>query len=202
MQMTGEHRIPASREQVWKYLNDPEILRRSIPGCESVERVSDTEMTAKVVLQVGPVKAKFNGKVTLADLDPPNGYTIVGEGQGGVAGFGKGKATIRLESADATTTVLRYTAEATVGGKIAQIGARLIDATAQKLAAEFFDRFVAAVAVPAGEPAAPGVEAAAHATPTGATPANAMSAGRLAPMIWIPALIAVIAILWWWLARG
>ena len=105
MQMTGEHQIPAARETVWRALNDPEILRQSIPGCESLEKLSDTELTAKVAIAVGPVKARFTGKVTLSDLDPPNGYTITGEGQGGVAGFGKGKATVKLEDARAGGTI-------------------------------------------------------------------------------------------------
>ncbi|MBI3710272.1 MAG: carbon monoxide dehydrogenase subunit G [Proteobacteria bacterium] len=148
MDMTGEYRIAAPREVVWRGLNDPAMLQRCIPGCETVEKISDNELTARVVLQVGPVRAKFNGKVTLSDLDPPNGYRITGEGQGGVAGFGKGGATVTLAQ-DGADTVLRYTAQATVGGKLAQIGARLIDATAKKLADEFFSSFAEAVAAPA-----------------------------------------------------
>src|SRR5579863_10360948 len=132
MEMTGERRIPASRQRVWERLNDPETLKRCIPGCETIEKISDTEFTAKVVAKVGPVKASFSGKVTLSDLDPPSGYTITGEGTGGVAGFAKGGAT-----------VLRYGASGQVGGKLAQIGSRLIDATARKMADEFFSRFVA-----------------------------------------------------------
>ena len=154
MEMHGEFRIPASRERVWQGLNDPEILKNSIPGCQSVERVSDTEFTAKVVAKVGPVKANFSGKVTLSDLDPPNGYTISGEGTGGVAGFAKGSAKVELAE-DAGETVLRYGMQGQVGGKLAQIGSRLIDATSRKMADDFFHRFVAlmspgeAVAAPA-----------------------------------------------------
>ena len=140
MDMSGSQRIETSREKVWEGLNDPEVLKACIPGCETIERLSPTEMTAKVVLKIGPVKASFAGKVTLSELDPPNGYTITGEGQGGVAGFAKGGAVVRLE-ADGEATILHYDAKADVGGKIAQMGARLIDGTAKKLAGEFFEKF-------------------------------------------------------------
>lgn len=153
MDMSGSHRIEASREAVWAALNDPDILRQCIPGCEEVVRQSDTEMTAKVVAKVGPVSAKFAGKVTLSDLDPPNGYTITGEGSGGAAGFGKGGATVAL-SDDGGATLLTYTAKAQVGGKLAQIGSRLVDATARKMAEEFFARFTQIVG-PAPAEAAP-----------------------------------------------
>src|SRR6266568_786568 len=141
MEMTGERRIPAPRQTVWERLNDPETLKACIPGCESIEKVSDTEFTAKVTAKVGPVKATFNGKVTLTDLNPPAGYTITGEGTGGVAGFAKGSATVALEE-DGAETVLRYGVQAQVGGKLAQIGSRLIDATARKMSDEFFKNFV------------------------------------------------------------
>jgi carbon monoxide dehydrogenase subunit G len=144
MDMTGEERIGASREAVWAALNDPEILKQCIPGCESLDKVSDTEMTAKVKLQVGPVSARFSGKVTLSDVDPPNGYRIAGEGSGGAAGYAKGSAVVRLAE-DGTGTILRYEAKADVGGKLAQVGGRLIDATARKLAGEFFSKFGAVV---------------------------------------------------------
>jgi uncharacterized protein len=142
MEMHGEFRIPAARDRVWAGLNDPEILKNSIPGCQSIEKLSDTEFAAKVVAKVGPVKANFAGKVTLSDLDPPSGYTITGEGTGGVAGFAKGSAKVEL-SEESTETVLRYGVQAQVGGKLAQIGSRLIDATARKMADDFFRRFVA-----------------------------------------------------------
>jgi carbon monoxide dehydrogenase subunit G len=141
MEMHGEFRIPAPRQQVWEKLNDPEILKACIPGCEAVDKISDTEMTAKVVARVGPVKASFSGKVTLTDLDPPAGYTITGEGTGGVAGFAKGSAKVSLDDVGAET-VLRYGVQAQVGGKLAQIGSRLIDATARKYADDFFSRFL------------------------------------------------------------
>ena len=140
MDMTGEFRIPAPREVVWKALNDPDILKQSIAGCEELTKISDTEFVARVVAKVGPVKASFNGKVTLSDIDPPNGYKIIGEGQGGAAGFAKGGADVRL-AADGAGTLLSYTVNAAIGGKLAQIGARLIDGTARKFAADFFARF-------------------------------------------------------------
>ena len=144
MEMTGEFRIPAPRQRVWEGLNDPEILKSVIPGCQALEKVSDTEFAGKVVAAVGPVKATFGGKVILSDLDPPQSYTISGEGSGGVAGFAKGSATVALEEEEGET-VLRYGAQGQVGGKLAQIGSRLIDATARKMADDFFSRFVAAV---------------------------------------------------------
>ncbi|MGE0259590.1 MAG: carbon monoxide dehydrogenase subunit G [Alphaproteobacteria bacterium] len=144
MEMQGERRIPAPRQLVWERLNDPETLKECIPGCESVDKVSDTEFTANVRAKVGPVSARFAGKVTLTDLDPPAGYTITGEGTGGVAGFAKGSAKVALEE-DGDETIMRYGVQAQVGGKLAQIGSRLVDGTARKLADQFFDRFAAAV---------------------------------------------------------
>jgi len=140
MEMSGEYRIPAPRETVWLALNDPVILRECIPGCQALEMTSETTMTAKVQAKVGPVKANFTGDVTLSNIDPPRGYTISGEGKGGVAGFAKGGADVALEEAG-DDTLLRYTAKAQVGGKLAQIGARLIDATAKQIADEFFNNF-------------------------------------------------------------
>jgi hypothetical protein len=141
MEMHGELRIPAPRSEVWAKLNDPDTLKNCIPGCETVEKISDTEFTARVVARVGPVKANFSGKVTLTDLIPPESYTITGEGSGGVAGFAKGSAKVSLDDAGAET-VLRYGVQAQVGGKLAQIGSRLIDATSRKMTDDFFKRFV------------------------------------------------------------
>lgn len=149
MEMHGERRISASRAEVWAKLNDAETLKNCIPGCQELEKTSDTEFTAKVRAKVGPVSANFSGKVALADLDPPHGYTISGEGQGGVAGFAKGGAKVSLEE-DGGETILRYGVKAQVGGKLAQIGSRLIDATARKMADDFFNKFVAAVHPDAG----------------------------------------------------
>jgi uncharacterized protein len=158
MQMNDIQRVPASRDKVWAALNDPDILRRCIPGCESLAMTSPTEMTATVVVRVGPVKASFAGKVTLSDLDPPNGYRIAGEGSGGVAGFAKGGATVKLEAEAPDTTNLQYAVDAQIGGKLAQLGGRLIDSTAKKLAAEFFQNLAAALTppeTPAAEAPAP-----------------------------------------------
>ncbi len=155
--MSGEYRISAPQDQVWKALNDPDILQRAIPGCRSVGKVSDTEMTATVVAKFGPVKALFSGRVTLSDLNPPHGYTITGEGEGGAAGFGKGSAKVTLTE-EAGETVLRYDAEVQVGGKLAQIGQRLVGSAAKKTADDFFAEFAAAViaeAPPAEAPTAP-----------------------------------------------
>ena len=144
MEMTGERLISASRDTVWAGLNDPEILRRSIEGCETLDKLSDTELTAKVVAKLGPVKAKFGGKVTLSDLDPPNGYTLTGEGAGAGAGFAKGVAKVKLTEENGGTR-LTYEVNADVGGKIAQIGSRLIEGSAKKMAGDFFNRFSAEV---------------------------------------------------------
>lgn len=140
MDMTGQQRIPASREVVWKALNDPAVLQACIPGCQELVKSSDTEMAATALIKVGPVTAKFQGAVTLSDLDPPNGYRIAGEGQGGVAGFAKGSAIVRLEQ-DGDDTILHYEVSAQVGGKLSQLGGRLIDATAKQMSGLFFKRF-------------------------------------------------------------
>lgn len=140
MDMTGQQRIPASREVVWKALNDPAVLQACIPGCQELVKSSDTQMAATALIKVGPVTAKFQGAVTLSDLDPPNGYRIAGEGQGGVAGFAKGSAVVRLEQ-DGDDTILHYEVSAQVGGKLSQLGGRLIDATAKQMSGLFFKRF-------------------------------------------------------------
>jgi carbon monoxide dehydrogenase subunit G len=154
MDMSGSERIEAPVETVWQALNDPEILRQAIPGCESLEKTSDTNMTAKVVLKIGPIKAKFEGAVELQNLNPPHSYTIAGEGKGGLAGFAKGGADVSLAADGADATILTYTVKAEVGGKIAQLGSRLIDSTSKKLAGEFFSKFGEIVAGGAGEDAA------------------------------------------------
>jgi carbon monoxide dehydrogenase subunit G len=164
MDMTGERRIPAPRGKVWDALNDPAILKASIPGCDSLEKTSDHEMKATASVKIGPISARFAGRVELSDIDPPNGYTISGEGQGGVAGFAKGGAKVALAD-NGPDTLLTYNVNAQVGGKIAQLGARLIDASAKQMADAFFDRFTALLTpAPAPEPAAAMTE-----TPTAAT---------------------------------
>ena len=205
MDMTGEFRIPASREAVWKALNDPEVLKRSIAGCEELEKTTDTEFTAKVTAKVGPVKARFAGKVTLSDLDPPNGYTITGEGQGGAAGFAKGGAKVRLEP-DGDGTLLKYTVNAAIGGKLAQIGARLIDGAAHKMAQEFFASFAANVAGPApvAAAAAAGPMEEPPAPPSAATVKAAKPSEGIRPWIWVGGLIiiAIILLLYFGLQPG
>ncbi len=184
MQMSGEYRIEAPREAVWAALNDPEVLKQAIPGCEEIEKVSDTELAAKVKVKVGPVSANFSGAVTLSDLDPPKGYTISGQGKGGPAGFAKGGARVRLEE-DGAATILFYDVEAQVGGKLAQIGSRLIDATAKKMANDFFARFAEAVGGPAPE------EAAEMPVPAeGAAPA-----GAVRPLFWALGVVAIVLVL-------
>lgn len=149
MQMTESQRIHAPKAKVWAALNDPDVLRRCIPGCQELEMTSPTEMTATIVIKIGPVKAKFGGKVTLMDINQPSSYRIVGEGSGGVAGFAKGGADVRLEEETPDVTILHYEAKAQIGGKLAQLGSRLIDSTARKLAASFFENLAGAIAPPA-----------------------------------------------------
>ena len=144
MTMTGEVQLPAAREVVWQKLNDAEVLKACIPGCEELNKTSDTEFQAIAVAEIGPVKAKFKGKVHLTDLDPPNGYRISGEGDGGVAGFAKGGATVALSDKDGGT-LLTYNVEAQIGGKLAQLGQRLVNGAAKKLADDFFRNFAASV---------------------------------------------------------
>ena len=144
MTMNGEVQLAAPREAVWAKLNDPEVLKACIPGCEELEKTDDTDFAAVANMKIGPVKASFKGKVKLIDLDPPNGYRISGEGEGGVAGFAKGGADVALAEKDGGT-LLSYTVEAQIGGKLAQLGQRLINGAAKKLADEFFTNFAKAV---------------------------------------------------------
>jgi hypothetical protein len=145
MTMNGEVQLSATRDKVWTMLNDPEVLKVCIPGCEMLDKNSDTEFQAIATVKVGPVKARWKGKVKLTDLDPPNGYRIVGEGEGGVAGFAKGNAKVSLADKDGGT-LLSYDVEAQIGGKLAQLGQRLINSAAKKTADDFFVKFAAAVA--------------------------------------------------------
>jgi carbon monoxide dehydrogenase subunit G len=194
MQITGSFVVPAPRQRVWEALNDPEILRQSIPGCEELNRVGDNEFEGKIVAKVGPVKATFTGKVTLSDLDPPNGYTISGEGKGGVAGFAKGGAKVVLAD-DAGGTKLDYTADASVGGKLAQIGGRLIEAAANQTASEFFTKFSEVV----------GAGSAGVGVPSDVTPAEPIAADATAAMgasVGKAAAAASPSRLWIWVVAG
>ena len=187
MDMTGEYRIAAPRERVWAALNDPAILKQCIPGCQELEKTGESGFKAKVVAKVGPVSANFTGNVTLSDLDPPKSYKISGEGSGGAAGFARGGAEVSLE-ADGPVTLLRYKVQANVGGKLAQIGSRLIDGSAKKLSEEFFGNFARLVGEAEALAEAP-AEAAAHAAPA---PAKART---LSPAIWIGAVVVAIIVL-------
>jgi uncharacterized protein len=138
--MTGEVDLPAPQQVVWEKLNDPEVLKACIPGCQSLERVGENELQAVAKMKIGPVSATFRGKVQLSDLNPPHGYTISGEGQGGIAGFAKGGARVAL-APNGDGTRMSYTVEAQVGGKIAQLGSRLIDGVAKRMADQFFESF-------------------------------------------------------------
>jgi uncharacterized protein len=183
--MTGDVTLPADRPKVWALLNDPEVLKACIPGCESLEKTGDNGFAAVVKTKIGPVSTTFRGKVELSDLTPLVGYTIKGEGEGGVAGFAKGGAKVSLAAAPGGT-VLHYDVEANVGGKIAQLGARLIDGVAKNMADKFFANFAAiASAAPAGaaEPAAPSIAAAAPAVtpPAGARASAPAALARPAP---------------------
>ncbi|MFN0043210.1 MAG: SRPBCC family protein [Alphaproteobacteria bacterium] len=194
MDMTGEFRLDAPPEVVWRALNDPEVLKQCIPGCETLTKNSDTEFVAEVRAKVGPVSARFTGKVSLTDLDPPNGYRISGEGQGGVAGFAKGGAEVKLVP-DGAGTLLSYSANGQVGGKLAQIGSRLIDATARKMADDFFTRFADAVKG-AATGATDGAGKAESGTPAPDQPLAAAAKRKgLSPLVWIAAVIAGIVII-------
>ncbi|HEY6820551.1 MAG TPA: carbon monoxide dehydrogenase subunit G [Burkholderiales bacterium] len=154
MEMTGEQLIPASQQQTWEALNDPNMLKDCVPGCESIDPIGENQYQVLMVARVGPVSAKFKGKLTLSDIKPPNSYAIAFEGQGGPAGFAKGGANVRLTSEKAGETKLAYDVKASVGGKLAQIGSRLVDAAAKKVADDFFKNFNSKVgalhAAPAG----------------------------------------------------
>ncbi|MBM3490388.1 MAG: carbon monoxide dehydrogenase subunit G [Alphaproteobacteria bacterium] len=211
MDLTGEYRIPADKERVWQALNDPDVLKACIPGCQSLERVSDNELKATVGLRIGPVSASFTGQVTLADLNPPDSYTLRGEGKGGAAGFGRGEAKVELSSEN-DETVLRYVANAHVGGKLAQIGSRLVDGAARKLADEFFAKFrdeVTKRAPPPAAAAAPAEERRPAAQP--GPPPSADAAPPVAPLApargvptwaWVIGLILVALILLLVFSRG
>jgi hypothetical protein len=207
MEMTGEFRIAAPRQRVWEGLNDPEILKQCIPGCQTLEKVSDTEFNGRVVASVGPVRATFGGKVTLSELDPPQSYTISGEGSGGVAGFAKGGANVNLAE-EGAATLLTYTVQAQVGGKLAQVGSRLIDGVARKMANDFFGQFAAVMASEKPAPTtaetangeAPPMAPVAEPDPIAAeaplpTPLPRPAGVRLPPAVWVTGLAVIIILL-------
>jgi len=194
MHMAGEQRVAAPRSRVWEALNDPEVLRQCIPGCQSLERDGDNRLNAVAEVKIGPIGARFKGAVTLSDLDAPNGYTITGQGSGGVAGSARGSAKVRL-SDDGAGTLVSYDVDAEVGGRMAQLGGPIIDATAKQMAGKFFSKFgevvggegvAAPVSAPAAAPVAAGVPAPA------ATPASAVVAGGFPWSLVVAVVVAVL----------
>ena len=193
MDFTGRYVIPAPADAVWAALNDPEILKHCIPGCEELTKSTPTDFIAVATLKIGPVKAKFRGKVALTDRDPPHRCRLTGEGQGGVAGFAKGEAEVVLTEAD-DGTVLSYAAKATVGGKLAQIGQRLIDGAAKQIADDFFGRFSQALSPPAPL-LEPDPEVEPHAAPAVKSARIRPPRDGLAPEIWVVGLVGIVVIL-------
>lgn len=193
MELQGERLIPASVETTWAALNDPTILKACIAGCESLERTGDDAFTALVALKVGPVSARFKGNLQMSNVNPPNGYTINFDGQGGVAGFGKGSADVSL-AAEGAQTRLKYDARATVGGKMAQVGARLIDAAAGKITEDFFKAFEAQVQA---------ANAPAQAAPQPTTPLAPDSAagGKASTVWWLIGAVVLLAAIYWMMKK-
>ena len=196
MELSNTRIVPAPRERVWIALNDPDTLKACLPGCEVLERTADNEYRVVMAARVGPVSARFNGRMTLRDIDPPNGYTLQFDGQGGAAGFARGDARVTLAAEGEQSTALSYTAKAQVGGKLAQIGSRLVDGAAAKMTDDFFARFVERLApkepeeVPAG--ATPETETAIG-TAGASTPLLTPPGGS--PWIRYAALVAIIVVL-------
>jgi carbon monoxide dehydrogenase subunit G len=209
MDITGEYRIPAPRSAVWAALNDPEMLKACIPGCEEMEKKSDTRFTVKVTTRIGAVNARFSGNVELSDIDAPNAYTISGHGQGGVAGFAKGGARVTLADVSAGGTLLRYQAKAELGGKLAAVGSRMLQGVAKNMADKFFGAFVARLGGVPAEPAAAAVAAALGAQATAPSAASyageaarpaaarALDSGTLRDLVWFVLGVAVGAVVTW-----
>ena len=189
MDLIGEYEIPANRNQVWEALNNPEILKQCIDGCQELSKESETQFVAKVTAKVGPVKAKFTGKVSLSDLDPPNGYKISGEGQGGVAGFAKGGATVTLTE-QGEGTLLKYEANAEVGGKLASVGSRLVEGVAKKQADDFFRKFSEIVGGEQG-----GDEQKLDLEPLENDKQNQLSSKGLPPIVWGAGIAVIVGLL-------
>ena len=190
MKMSGEQLIAAPRARVWDALNDPEVLKQCIPGCQSLEKEADDRLKATVAIKIGPIGAKFNGAVTLSELDPPNSYVISGEGQGGTAGFARGSASVKLAE-EGNATRLTYDVDAEVGGRLAQVGGPIVDATAKQLAGTFFKKFGAivtaseqtAAAAESAPAAAPAAASAVATQPTAASVGAAATAPALTPAL-------------------
>ncbi len=194
MDMTSEQRVPVPQTEVWQALNDPRVLAACIPGCEAVDKVSDTEFNMVMTAKVGPVKARFNGKVSLADLDPPKSYTLSFEGQGGTAGFGKGQARVTLIP-DGAGTRIAYTVKAVVGGKLAQVGSRLIDGVAQKIAADFFANLSSRLG-------GTGNDAGVREIGNSVVPKTVQAAGKNANLLfWIGGIILILSVIAYFFAR-
>jgi carbon monoxide dehydrogenase subunit G len=198
MELSNTRIVPAPPEAVFRALNDPEVLKACVPGCESLERVGDDAFQAQMTARIGPVSAKFSGRMTLADVDPPHGYTLRFEGQGGAAGFARGEARVRLEPAEGGQTSLRYDVDAQVGGKLAQIGSRLVDGAAAKLADDFFARFTARFAAPANEDALASAPSRADAS-ADPLPRRLAEKGAWTRFVAIAALVVILA---WLYFRG
>jgi carbon monoxide dehydrogenase subunit G len=204
MDFTGRYVIAGPPQRVWEGINDPDVLKACIPGCEQLDKISPTAFVATAKIKVGPVSATFKGKVTLSDMEPPRRCVLTGEGQGGVAGFAKGNAEVIL-APEGDSTVLTYNANASVGGKLAQIGQRLIDGAARQIADDFFKRFSLQIAPElAADPTTAELAGQAAGTPGVATAAEAglvsvepqqVGRGGLSPVVWVGGLIAVIAVL-------
>ena len=195
MDFTGEYKVPASRDKVWEALNDVDVLKLCIDGCEELNKDTDTEFSAKVTAKVGPVRAKFTGKVTLSDIDPPNGYTISGEGQGGVAGFAKGGAIVKLEDGEGAT-ILHYEAKAEVGGKLASVGSRLVEGVAKKTADDFFGKFVEIVSDGDVDPALEFAGAKQDGKLDDSSHAQTLfGGGGMPPIVWGIGIVSVVVVL-------
>lgn len=197
MHMKGEQAIAAGRQKVWEALNDPAVLAQCIPGCQSLEKEGDDRFAAVAEVKIGPIGARFRGTVQLSDLDPPNGYTITGSGNGGIAGSAKGGAKVRLSDAPGGGTLVSYEVEAEVGGRMAQLGGPIIDATAKNLAGKFFAKFGDVVsgtaAAPAAVAAAPGAAGVTSAAPGPVVAVSAPAPGAPAPLWgWVAAIVAAI----------
>lgn len=188
MKLNGENYINASPEEVWRALNDPAILKQAIPGCDTLEKISETQMKATVTTKIGPVQAKFTGEVELHDMNPPKGYTISGKGSGGVAGNARGSAKVKLEP-EGSGTRLTYDVDAQVTGKLAQLGSRLIDSTAKMLAGQFFNKFEQLVSKPAEE-----TQAVAAGSAASAATAGASAAGSKGIPVWLWAVAIAICL--------